>query len=268
MPTNLPYQMQPTRGQRVCNTPPRSRLWPGHNTVKTITVGGVYADGTYSYTIDGVLVSVTVAGTNLDGVAAALKAKHDTVVLADDKAEASVSGAVVTLDSRSPEMTFVLASLTAPGGATLTQADLTQTSNPPRLRPGLAVALNNTNPAWVRRLTAGDTGASVFGIVQEGRDMAPSDGADASVDGYDPTAVVDVQCHGEIPMAVEQAVTNVNAPVFVRIIAPGSEEIGAARLDVDGGNAVAAPNIRWSSLSWTDDSGQLTAMVIISNPAA
>ena len=267
MTTTLAYQIQPTRGQRVSSNIPRSRLWPGHNTIKTITVGGVYADGTYSYTIGTTVVSVTVAGSSLAGVAAALKAKHDSLVLALDQAESSVASAVLTLDSRTPETTFTLSALTAPGGATLTQADLTATSNPPRLRPGLFVALHDTKPEWLRRLKAGDTGAVVFGITQEGPDMAPSNGLDTDVDGWDPGSMVTTQGFGEIPVICEQAVTNVNAPVFARIVAPGTEEVGAARLDADGGNAVAVPNSRFSSLSWVDDDGRITVMVIISNPA-
>jgi len=267
MTSTLRYQIQPTRGQRVSSNPPRSRLWPGHNTIKTITVGGVYADGTYSYTIGSTVVSVTVAGTDLAGVAAALKAKQDSLPLALDQAESSVAAAVLTLDSRTPETTFVLSALTAPGGATLVQADLTETSNPPRLRPGLFVALHDTKPEWLRRLKAGDTGAVVFGVTQEGPDMAPSDGDETEVDGWDAGSMVTTQGFGEIPVVVEQAVTNVNAGVFARIIAPSTEEVGAARLDVDGGNAVAVPNARWSGLSWVDDDGQLTAMVIVSNPA-
>lgn len=267
MTSTLPYQFQPTRGQRVSSNIPRSRLWPGHNTIKTITAGGVYADGTYSYTIGSTVVSVNVTGTDLPGVIAALRAKHDSLPLALDQAESANAAAVLTLDSRTPETTFVLSALTAPVGATLTQADLTETSNPPRLRPGLFVALHDTHPEWIRRLKTGDTGAVVFGVTQEGPDMAPSDGLDTDVDGWDPGMMVTTQGFGEIPVIVEQAVTNVNAAVFARIIAPGTEEVGAARLDVDAGNAVAVPNARFSSLSWVDEDGQITVMVIISNPA-
>jgi len=266
MTSTLPYQIETTRGQRVSSNPPRSRLWPGHNTIKTLTVGGVYADGVYSYTIGSVVVSVTMAGSSLAGTAAALKAKHDSLMLALDQAESSVASAVVTLDSRTPEQTFTLSALTAPGGATLVQADLTESSGA-RLRPGLFVALHDTHPEWIRRLKSGDTGAVVFGVTQEGPDMAPSVGDEDEVDGWDPGAMVTVQGHGEIPVICETAVTNVNAPVFARIIAPGTEEVGAARLDVNGGNAVAVTNARFSSLSWVDEDGQITAMVIISNPA-
>jgi hypothetical protein len=268
MTSTLPYQINSTRGQRVSSNPPRSRLWPGHNTIKRLTVGGVYADGVYSYTIGSTVVSVTMAGSTLAGAAAALKAKHDSLALALDQAESSVSSALLDLDSRTPETTFVLSALTAPGAATLVQSDLSLTSNPARLRPGLFVALNNTKPEWLRRLTTGDTGPFVFGVTQEGPDMAPSTGDEDDVDGWDPGSMVTVQGHGEIPVICEQAVTNVNVGVFGRIIAPGTEEIGAARLDVDGGNAVAIANARWSSLSWVDEDGQITAMVIISNPAA
>jgi hypothetical protein len=267
MTTTLRYETQPTRGQRVSCNIPRSRLWPGHNTVKTLTVGGTYQDGVYSYTIGETVVSVNAVGSSLALVAAALKAQHDSLLPALDQAESSVSTTVVTLDSRTPETTFVLSALTAPGTATLVQADLSQTSNPPRLRPGLFVALNDTNPAWFRRLKTGDTGAAVFGVTQEGPDMAGSDGDESEVDGWDPGTMVTTQGFGEIPVVCEQEVTNVNAAVFGRIIAPGVEEVGAARLDVDGGNAVALPNVRFSSLSWVDDDGQITVMVIISNPA-
>lgn len=267
MTSTLRYQINPTRGQRVSSNPPRSRLWPGHNTVKEIEVGGVYADGTYAYTIGSTVVSVNVAGTDLAGVAAALKAKHDSLALALEQAEASVDSAVLSLDSRSPETDFTLSGLTAPGGASLTETDVTESSGA-RLRPGLFVALHNTKPEWIRRLTTGDTAAAIFGVTQEGPDMEASDGSEDSVDGWDPGAMVTVQGHGEIPVICEQAVTNVNAAVYVRVVAAGAEEAGAARLDADGADAVLAANVRWSSLSWVDEDDQITAMVIISNPAA
>src|SRR5690606_16963291 len=257
----------PTRGQRVSSNPTRSRLWPGNNTIKTLTVGGTYVDGTYSYTIGGVEVSVSLTGSSLAGAAAALKAKHDSLPTALEQAEAIVDGAVLRLDSRTPETTFTLGSLTAPGTATLTEDDETESSGA-RLRPGLFVALHNTKPEWLRRLTTGDTAAAIFGVTQEGPDMETSDGDEDSVDGWDPGAMVTVQGHGEIPVICEQEVTNVNAAVHVRAVATGDEEAGAARLDADSGDAVAASTVRWSGLSWTDDDGQIIAMVIISNPAA
>lgn len=265
--TTLRYETSTTRGQRVCSNPPRSRLWPGNNTRKTITLGGTYEDGVYTYKIGGVEVSVTASGSSLAGVAAALKAKHDSLPLALDQAEVSVDGAVLTFDSRTPETTFTLSDLSDPGTATIVQADITESSGA-RLRPGLFVALHNTKPEWLRRLTTGDTAAAIFGVTQEGPDMETSDGDEDDVDGWDPGTMVTVQGHGEIPVICEQAVTNVNAAVYVRVVATGDEEAGAARLDADGGDAVAASNVRWSSLSWIDDDGQIIAMVIVSNPAA
>jgi len=265
---SLNQQLPASRGQAFDTRrgTDRSRFWPGFNVVWTATVGGTYANGVYSFLNNGTLVSVTAAASSNAGVAADLKVEHDSIEATFSLAEGTVAGAVLTLEARSPDIAFSLTTPVAPGGATLVLNDATTTVNPTRLRPGLFVALSDTDAGSLRRLKTGDTAARIFGVTMENPEMASNAGVAADVDGWDQGAMVTVRTVGEIPVPVEQAVTDLNVGVYARIIAPGTEEVGAARLDVDGGNAILVTNARWSSLSYLDALGQLTADVIVNMP--
>lgn len=259
---SLNQNIAPMRGQDLNRNhgDVRSRVWPGHPTTGTIALTLVYADGTYSFDFNGITVEVTVAGTDFAGVVAALLAQAESLGLVFGVAEGSVSGDTLTMAARNLEQTFVLSNPVFPVGALMTLADITGTLTP--LRPGLGVALDDDNN--LRRLKTGDTARLMFGVSQVNEELDSATGAIGEVDQWSEGSMVTVRCQGEIPVPVEEAVTTLDAEVWVRLNAPGTEEVGAFRVtDAGGGNTIQLTNARWTKKSFVGGDGTTTAIVLI-----
>ncbi len=237
----------------------RSRVWPGHPTKWSVALTGVYADGTYSFKFNGTLVDVTVTGSSLAGAATALGAEADSLAVVVGIAESRADGATLYLEARNLDQTFTLAAATAPGGVTMTLTDVTESNS--ALRPGLMVALNDAGQ--LRKLVTGDTERLFFGVTAINPELDSSTGDPNAVDQWSVGANVDVVTQGEIPVAVEEAVTSLDNAVYVREVNTGAEENGAFRVSADGGDTQVLANARWTSLSYTDARGQLTAMLLL-----
>jgi hypothetical protein len=237
----------------------RSRVWPGHPTKWSVALTGAYADGVYSFLFNGTLVSVTMAGSTLAGAATALGAKADSLAVVVGIAESTVDGDTLYLEARNLDQTFSLATPIVPGGVTMTLTDETEDNED--LRPGLMVALNDNG--HLRRLVTGDTERLFFGVTAVNPEIESDTGVAGSVAHWSIGACVDVVTQGEIPVAVEEAVTSLDDPVYVREVNTGSEENGAFRISADGGDTQVLANARWTSLSYTDSDGQLTAMLLL-----
>jgi hypothetical protein len=146
-----------------------------------------------------------------------------------------------------------------PGGVTMTLTDVTAANS--ALRPGLMVALNDDGQ--LRKLVTGDTERLVFGVTAINAELDSSTGDSSAVDQWSIGACVDVVTQGEIPVAVEEAVTSLDNAVYVREVDTGTEENGAFRISADGGDTQVLANARWTSLSYTDANGDLVAMLLL-----
>jgi len=245
----------------------RSRVWPGHPTTWTVALTGVYADGTYSFDFVGPVstttVSVAVVGSSFAGVIVELRDAADGLDVVFAVAESSASGATLTMAARNLDQSFSLATPVAPGGVTMTLTDVTGALTP--LRPGLAVSLDDDGN--LRRLKTGDTAALVLGVSQINEELDSATGAVGEVAQWSEGSMVTVRCQGEILVPVEEAVTTLDAAVWVRINAPGSQEVGAFRVtDAGGGNSIQLTNARWTGKSFTGGDGTPTAYVLINQP--
>jgi hypothetical protein len=237
----------------------RSRVWPGHPTKWSVALTGVYDDGVYSFLFSGTLVSVTMAGSSLAGAATALGAKADSLEIVVSVAESTVDSATLYLEARNLDQTFSLATPIVPAGVTMTLTDETEANS--ALRPGLMVALNDDGQ--LRKLVTGDTERLFFGVTALNPELDSSTGDSSAVDQWSVGANVDVVTQGEIPVAVEEAVTSLDDAVYVREVNTGAEENGAFRISADGGDTQVLANARWTSLSYTDANGDLVAMLLL-----
>jgi hypothetical protein len=237
----------------------RSRVWPGHPTKWSVALTGAYADGVFSFLFNGTLVSVTMAGSSLTGSAAALGVKADSLAVVVSVAESTADGATLYLEARNLDQTFTLTTPVVPGGVTMTLTDVTAANS--ALRPGLMVALNDDGQ--LRKLVTGDTERLVFGVTAINAELDSSTGDSSAVDQWSIGACVDVVTQGEIPVAVEEAVTSLDNAVYVREVDTGTEENGAFRISADGGDTQVLANARWTSLSYTDANGDLVAMLLL-----
>lgn len=237
----------------------RSRVWPGHPTKWSVALTGAYADGVYSFLFNGTLVSVALTGSSLAGAATTLGATADSLAVVVGIAESTVDGATLYLEARNLDQTFTLTTPVVPGGVTMTLTDETEANA--ALRPGLMVSLNDAG--HLRKLVVGDTDRLFFGITAINPELDSSIGDSSAVDQWSVGANVDVITQGEVPVPVEEAVTSLDNPVYVRKVNTGVEENGAFRISVDGGDTELLANARWTSLSYTDVNGQLTAMLLL-----
>ncbi len=237
----------------------RSRVWPGHPTKWSVALTGAYADGVYSFLFNGTLVSVTMAGSSLTGAAAALGVKTDSLEIVVSVAESTADGDTLYLEARNLDQTFTLTTPIVPGGVTMTLTDITEANS--ALRPGLMVALNDDGQ--LRKLVTGDTERLFFGVTAINSELDSSTGDSSAVDQWSVGANVDVVTQGEIPVAVEEAVTSLDDAVYVREVNTGAEENGAFRISADGGDTQVLANARWTSLSYTDANGDLVAMLLL-----
>jgi hypothetical protein len=237
----------------------RSRVWPGHPTKWSVALTGAYADGIHSFLFNGTLVSVTMAGSDFAGTAEALGAKADSLAVVVSVAESTADGATLYLEARNLDQTFTLATPVAPGGVTMTLTDVTAANDD--LRPGLMVALNDNG--HLRKLVTGDAERLFFGVTAINAELESSTGDSSEDDHWSVGANVDVVTQGEIPVAVEEALTSLDNPVYVRKVNTGTEENGAFRISADGGDTQLLDNARWTSLSYTDVNGELTAMLLL-----
>jgi hypothetical protein len=237
----------------------RSRVWPGHPTKWSVALTGAYADGVFSFLFNGTLVSVTMAGSSLTGAAAALGAKADSLAVVVKVAESTADGDTLYLEARNLDQTFTLTTPIVPGGVTMTLTDVTEANS--ALRPGLMVALNDDGQ--LRKLVTGDTERLFFGVTAINAELDSSTGDSSAVDQWSVGASVDVVTQGEIPVAVEEAVTSLDNAVYVREVNTGAEENGAFRISADGGDTQVLANARWTSLSYTDANGDLVAMLLL-----
>jgi hypothetical protein len=257
-----PQDQPNTRGQCLDYNPDGTDYgaWPGVLQKSTFTLS-VYAAGTYSFEIDGTIVTYTaVGGDDAITTTAGLLADFQAKKAAQRSAKAFVETAsqtVLRLQARSPDDSYTITNVAVPGGATWTFADATTLRD--RLGLGLGVAFVDDDPESLRELGSGDTGATVVGVTVEGYEVAPNSGDPADEDGYDPGSPVTYVHHGRVVVPVETDITSLNDPVYVRIIATGDEEAGAWRNDADGGDAVLVSNARWTLLSYLDNQSRKTA---------
>lgn len=237
----------------------RSRVWPGHPTKWSVALTGVYADGTYSFLFNGTKVEVVMAGSSFAGTVVALGAEADSLALVVGVAESTADGATLYLEARNLDQTFTLTTPVVPGGVTMTLTNVTSANED--LRPGLAVALDDDG--HLRKLKVGDTERLIFGITAINPELESSTGSSSVVDHWAVGANVDVMESGEMPVPVEEAVTSLDNPVYCRKVAAGAEENGAFRISADGGDTELMSRARWTSRSYTDATGQLTAMLLL-----
>lgn len=237
----------------------RSRVWPGHPTKWSVALTLVYDDGIYSFLFNGTLVQVNVAATDFDGTVVALGAQADSLAVVVKVAESTADGATLYLEARNLDQTFTLASPVFPVGALMTLTDVTEANDD--LRPGLAVALNDNG--HLRKLVLADTEKLILGVTAINPELESSTGDSADVDHWPVGANVDVVTQGEIPVAVEEAVTSLDNPVYARKVDAGAEENGAFRISADGTDTQLLDNARWTSLSYTDANGDLVAMLLL-----
>lgn len=255
----LPQTQKPTAGQIVDSSRDiyRSLCWPGNLAKWTATLAA-YEDGLYSFKVNNsITISFTAepgddATTTIEGLKINYEGSSSAYRIALPVANANV----LTIYERSAGPGFTLSDAVDPGAATLTLADETPANE--RLPLGIAIAVNGESPNDIRLLQTGDVLARVRGITVENPLLAPSDGLASSIDGYDPGSPVTVLDKGRAYVQLEEAVANVDDPVWVRVNAPSTQTVGAfRRSDAGGGNTIQLTNCRWVALSWVDNQGNL-----------
>lgn len=209
----------------------RSRCYEAPLKQYTLTVGGSATTGTYSFTVDGTLVSYaanTGSGDDNTSIAAGLQAaalSNSLGVL--EVAAVSRNALVITLTGRETGDSFTVAAATAPGSGTLTLAN-PEDGVEGNLELGIGLALDTSDPLSIRRPISGDT--KIYGIALEGGGIRKSTGLVDDVDSYAPGAAVDVGRAGVFPLVVEEAVA-AGDPIYCRIEADSGFVQGNFRND-------------------------------------
>jgi hypothetical protein len=243
----------------------RTRCYPSRTTRWTAVVGGTATTGTYSYAINGVVITYaadTGAGDDNASIAAGLLADYNSKTAATRIAVATLLTLTLTINERIPGAGFTLTGAVAPGAGTLVLTDLTPASG--ELRLGIAVAIIDGEADNIRTLTTGDTAANVFGVTVESSGLKPATGNPQDVDVYEEGAAALTICKGPVPVEVEVDVKP-GDPVFVRVTATGSEVAGAFRIEADGGDAVQIA-ARWLSANYSSRDGRNVAELDINVP--
>lgn len=224
-----------------------SRRFAGQPQTNTLTFGGTPTDGDYSaefrnLDVDNIEVTVTRATTpsTNDDLAAAW---HAAAIADADLVRLfiiTVASAVVTVVSRENGEAFDLVVTAVTGPATLVSA-VTQTASPGSLPMGVGVALTGNGTKEVAQ-PDGSTAFQIAGITWDGGSSAnasviPTLGAENFLSPFTAGDLVPVMKEGVMWVSPEVAIAE-GDPVFVRVVAAGSEVLGALRNDADGSDAV------------------------------
>lgn len=265
----VPPQTQvATRGQRLddLRNEPRSYAWPGKPTVWTYTIS-VWAAGTFTLAINGIQFSST-SSTDAPTAILELLADFNSKPNALELAFVTANSNVLTIQAYAVDTAFTVTEDVVPGAATTALVDATNPTG--RLLPGVFIAQDETDPAAIRELRAGDTADKIIGVTTENLNMALSDGDPDSVDGWDPGTDVSVTDEGLIPVAVTSVLSSdiaVGDAVHVQIQSPGGEEIGAARDTSDGANTVQLTSgARYNGAGYDDSQGRATVEMMVRLP--
>lgn len=216
----------------------RSFLYGEVKQVGTLTVGGTATDGDYLTTLtdprdSSITYPVTVARATTPATNADLAAAIAAALNADPKvrgfADFSAAAAVVTYTAkRGGEVLSFATSAPAPG--TLVAA-ITTPATVADLPVGIAVGRLATGN--LRLLTSGDAARNVIGLVRKTTKIKPYDGTNPSAAweaGYD----VDVCWETDGIRVPAEGTVAIGDPVYARIVATGSEQLGALRASADG----------------------------------
>lgn len=272
-----PQQQKYTPGARVdvSREETRDRLIEASVVVGTVTLGGVYADGVYSYTFTGpgtggpLTISYTAtAGDDLVTVTTNLNIAFGQTSGALRVAETSAAAQAQTLRARNTEdVPFSLGAPTAPGGATLAVV-VPPVSNPP-LDCGTGVVLKaGTKGDSIRAPEAGDT--KMFGVLVKGPGIASNDGDATANDRYD--AGVRATCirKGLVPVFYEDdptlLVTETDT-VHMSVQTTGNHVAGHFTKTADGANTIEITNAEFAiGGAWVDQQGRTVAMIELNRP--
>lgn len=122
----------------------------------------------------------------------------------------------------------------------------------------LAIGISTTDGVTARLLTTGDLVTDIWGIVVRNAELVQELGQPTpTVLEFLPADALSVMRSGEAWVAPEVAVA-VNDPVFIRVVATGTEQAGALSNVVDGTDNVLVPG-RWKTAA---AAGELAKVLI------
>jgi hypothetical protein len=215
-----------------------------------VTVGGNAIAGTYTIQFDGpdaeaLQVSVVAAGaeTPAQMVAAflvAIQADSDfTNLLVGTDAAPELE-----LDFLHPGQVYVISFPSDPNG--ILSNTLIQAAGGINLHLGVGV-VPGSSAEFAVAPGAGSVDADFLGITVKGTvEIQVNDGLSTSESVFAPGNSVSVMEEGTTVVLTEDAVA-FNGPVFMRIVATGTEIFGAFRSDADGGDAIAIAGAKFRS---------------------
>lgn len=231
-----------------------SRVYAGQAQTSTLTFGGVATDGDYEATfsdldVANITVTVTraagVPATNTDLATAFVAAANADTDLRSMFEITSALG-VVTVTARENGNPFTLTT-SAPAPGTLVAAT-TVSASPANLPMGVGVALG-AGPGQIT--VPSGTAFAIQGITWDGdsktnQTQIPTLGqSDPFQAEFAPGSMVPIMKQGVVYVLPEVNITQ-GEPVFVRVVAAGTEQLGALRNDADGGDAVQI-QAQWES---------------------
>lgn len=219
-----------------------SKIYAAGFHTQRITVGGTLTDGVYAFTVDGVVVTVTVGGgtpASNAALATALAAYGETLGALDNVANfTNPSSGVVEITAVQPGDTIPITNVTAPAPGTLTLSE-TVAATASVLQPGLFVARVAGSERQIRLPTTGDTDAVIAGVVlREDWASALNLGLESDVLGFEAGSMVPVDYGDDVWVLVDESTIAVGDPVCVRISGGASGQIGMVGNDTAAGARV------------------------------
>ena len=230
-----------------------------------VTVGGAAVAGTYTIQIDGpdansIQVSVVAAGAEtpaqlVAAFLAAINADPDFTNLL----VATNSAPILDLAFLHPGQVYVVSFPSDPNSI-LSNAT-SQAAGGVSLPLGVGVVPGSAAEFAVAP-SAGKTDADFLGITIMGTvEIMVNDGLATSLSVFAPGCSVSVMEVGACVVQTEDAVA-FNGPVFMRIVATGTEVFGAFRSDADGGDAILITGAKFRSAT----TGAGLAVVKVNRP--
>ena len=227
-------------GTWVGNVNIDSLVWPLLAQNTTVTVGTSTA-GLHTIRIQGqeglfdssfTVVAETVAQLT-DALAAAITANTDllNIVVATSDGVSEIDLAFLQNG-----YSYTVSYPANPGTDLSTTAETA--AGGPRLP--LGIGLVDAGNRVGRLPTTGDVALDILGIVVRNAEQVLTLDVIQPAPGFESPSEISVLLEGSCWVAPEVAVA-VNDPVFVRVVATGTEQAGALRNDADGGDAVQLP---------------------------
>lgn len=224
-----------------------SRRFSGQPQINTLTFAGTATDGAYTaefsgLDVDNISISIvrsTTPASNTDLAVAWLALALTNPDLVRLFELTSVAG-VVTIVSRENGNSFVLTVTAVTGPATLVSV-VSQSSVVTSLAIAIGVSLTGNGTKEVGPPAAA-TAFEIVGLTWDGNasvdgTVIPTLGAETFESSFAAGSSVPVMKQGVMWVRPEVAVAE-GDPVFVRVVAAGSEVMGALRIDADGSDAV------------------------------